>query len=239
VSVTVFTYPGAVHVRRHGPRGYADYKHYKPWLRDEFSFRCVYRLCRETWLPDGEAHFGVDHVYPKSQATGPSSEYDSLVYACCVCNACKKDSTELIGLDILAPAEHLAVQPDGSALGVTRTGRGSFRMSPVLFFAFRPFFRLLGSAESPRRLSGSRRLARSRHWHIRKAYLRSPSGSSRAVSATFESLFQPLGFWIVPNHFGNRFQFLDILANLGNKTRVNESRSDIDLVRRNVDDPGA
>jgi hypothetical protein len=120
--MTPFTYPETVHIRRHGPRGYADYKHYKPWLRDEFSFRCIYCLCRETWLPDGEAYFGVDHVFPRSQAAGQSSEYDSLVYACCVCNACKKDYTDVIGVDIVATAEHLAVQPDGSVLALTSQG---------------------------------------------------------------------------------------------------------------------
>lgn len=120
--MTLFVYPDAAHVRRHGPRGYADYKHYKPWLRDEFSFRCVYCLCRETWLPDGEAHFGVDHVLSRSQAAGHPGEYDRLVYACCMCNAYKKDFLDLIGFDILAPAEHLAVQPDGSVAALTSQG---------------------------------------------------------------------------------------------------------------------
>src|SRR5438309_7682660 len=62
-------------VRRHGPQGYLDYKHYKPWLRDDFSFRCVYCLCRETWLPDGEACFGSDHVLPQSRTTEEPSNY--------------------------------------------------------------------------------------------------------------------------------------------------------------------
>jgi hypothetical protein len=34
-----FAYPSAPHSRRHGPAGYEDYTHYKPWLRDEFTFR--------------------------------------------------------------------------------------------------------------------------------------------------------------------------------------------------------
>ncbi len=43
----LFVYPTLPHVRRHGPRGYADYPSYRPWLRDEFAFRCVcnYDLC--------------------------------------------------------------------------------------------------------------------------------------------------------------------------------------------------
>jgi hypothetical protein len=28
-----------------------DYESYRPWLRDEFAFRCVYCLTRETWGP--------------------------------------------------------------------------------------------------------------------------------------------------------------------------------------------
>lgn len=44
-----FNYPDAPHRRRHGPRGYADYASYRPWLRDEFTFRCVYCLLREQW----------------------------------------------------------------------------------------------------------------------------------------------------------------------------------------------
>jgi hypothetical protein len=27
----VFAYPDVTHVRRHGPRGYVDDEHYKPW----------------------------------------------------------------------------------------------------------------------------------------------------------------------------------------------------------------
>jgi hypothetical protein len=118
----VFSYPASVHVRRHGPRGYADYKHYKPWLRDEFTFRCHYCLCRESWLPAGQAHFGVDHVLPRSQATGQVSEYDGLAYACGLCNAFKKDFANLIGLDNLAIADHLAIQSDGLARALTPEG---------------------------------------------------------------------------------------------------------------------
>src|SRR5258708_6259440 len=44
-----FQYPAAPHVRRHGPQGYADAASFRPWLRDEFTFRCVYCLQREVW----------------------------------------------------------------------------------------------------------------------------------------------------------------------------------------------
>jgi len=88
---TVFAYPDAALVRRHGPQGYVDDEHDKPWLRDEFTFRCVYCRCRETWFPDGEAYFGCDHVWPRSRSTGDVSTCDDLVYTCGMCNACKED----------------------------------------------------------------------------------------------------------------------------------------------------
>jgi hypothetical protein len=40
-AVAPFAYPIAPHVRRHVPAGYLDYRHFKPWLRDELEFRCV------------------------------------------------------------------------------------------------------------------------------------------------------------------------------------------------------
>jgi hypothetical protein len=35
-AMQVFHYPEEPIQRRHGPAGYADYRWYKPWLRDEF-----------------------------------------------------------------------------------------------------------------------------------------------------------------------------------------------------------
>ena len=121
-AVTVFDYPSAPHERRHGPRGYLDYKHDKPWLRDEFSFRCVYCLCRETWLPDGEAYFGSDHVPPRSRTAEALSSYDGLVYACSVCNAWKKDFPADLDFAADALAEHLEGQPDGTIRALSRWG---------------------------------------------------------------------------------------------------------------------
>jgi hypothetical protein len=42
--MTPFDYPAQPHVRRHGPIGYATAESFQPWVRDEFSFRCVYCL---------------------------------------------------------------------------------------------------------------------------------------------------------------------------------------------------
>ncbi len=120
---TVFDYPSVPHVRRHGPQGYLDYKHYKPWLRDEFSFRCVYCLCRETWFPDGDAYFGIDHVLPRSWAPERLSTYDDLVYACCMCNAWKKDFPEALDFGAIALADHLESRSDGTIRALTLRGQ--------------------------------------------------------------------------------------------------------------------
>jgi hypothetical protein len=120
---TVFDYPSVALVRRHGPQGYLDYKHYKPWLRDDFSFRCVYCLCRETWFPDGEAFFGCDHVCPRSRAPQQLATYDDLVYACCVCNTWKKDFPETLDFSAVAFAEHLEAQADGTIRALTLRGQ--------------------------------------------------------------------------------------------------------------------
>ena len=66
---TPFAYPSDPHQRMHGPAGYKDYAQYKPWLRDEFTFRCVY--CLETgefWYPDRAVSFSADHVESKKAA---------------------------------------------------------------------------------------------------------------------------------------------------------------------------
>jgi hypothetical protein len=88
--VTVFDYPANAHVRSHGPFGYRDCASYREWLRDEFSFRCVYCLKRELW---GEllAAFHLDHFVPQVHDPAKTLEYDNLVYVCASCNALKGD----------------------------------------------------------------------------------------------------------------------------------------------------
>ena len=53
----------------------------------QFTFQCVYCLCRERWFPDGETAFSVDHLRPHAVAPEHHTNYDNLVYACCQCNA--------------------------------------------------------------------------------------------------------------------------------------------------------
>lgn len=122
----VFAYPTTKHVRRHGPRGYIDDEHYKPWLRDEFTFRCVYCLCREVWFPDGDRNFGVEHRLPVSLAPVGLTEYDTLYYACCQCNAVRRAAAlPLDPCDNLS--EHLAVRFDGTIVGLTSPGEEFIR----------------------------------------------------------------------------------------------------------------
>src|SRR6059058_3521824 len=78
-TTSVFAYALYPHERRHGPQGYEDYQSYKPWLRDEFSFRCVYCLCRESWFPDGDDSFSVDHFTPRTAVPERATDHDNLV----------------------------------------------------------------------------------------------------------------------------------------------------------------
>jgi hypothetical protein len=90
--VRPFEYPSHPHQRRHGPRGYTDYTSYKPWLRDEFAFPCVYCLIRERWRnPHGSAAFAVEHCLPKERYPELETEYDNLLYSCNACNFFKGD----------------------------------------------------------------------------------------------------------------------------------------------------
>ena len=97
-----FAYPSEPHVRRHGPTGYPNHRLYLNWLRDEFSFRCVYCLYRETWLTR-KADWQIDHFIPKSIHPEGALDYDNLVYSCSSCNHSK--------------AAHLAPDPCKIAYG--------------------------------------------------------------------------------------------------------------------------
>ncbi len=120
----LFDYPSSPHMRIHGPAGYTTYKTYKGWLRDEFTFRCVYCLFREVWYPNGEDSFGVDHICPKGTATYTSLKcvYENLLYCC---NRCNSNKLERIIADPCKEsfAKHLRVQSDGTILALTPEGQ--------------------------------------------------------------------------------------------------------------------
>jgi hypothetical protein len=85
-----FEYPLLPHARRHAPAGYEDYNSFRDWLRDEFTFRCVYCLHREQWYNRG-ATFHIDHLNPSALNPEQSCEYSNLLYACGTCNNAKQD----------------------------------------------------------------------------------------------------------------------------------------------------
>jgi hypothetical protein len=107
----IFSYPQSRAERKHGPAGYAAYESYRPWLRDEFMFRCVYCLKRETWgQVTGE--FDLDHFEPQSLAPDRELDYFNLVYACRRCNSVKLDQSIDDPLGLLT-SESAFVLPDG------------------------------------------------------------------------------------------------------------------------------
>lgn len=113
-----YLYPDAKHERKHGPCGYTDYTQYKPWLRDEFSFRCVYCLHRERWSHSGDAVFSTDHFVAQSVDTTLQTEYDNLVYACSRCNSYKQANNVLDPCSV-AFAKVIRINYDGSIDGLT------------------------------------------------------------------------------------------------------------------------
>lgn len=122
MTLEIFSHPTEPHVRRHGPRGYNPYIGFKPWLRDEFSFRCVYCLERERWYPDRAASFSVDHVIPQSEAYDRICDYANLVYACTRCNSIRRH------LRLIDPTEqgfgkHVRLGANAYFVGLTPEGQ--------------------------------------------------------------------------------------------------------------------
>jgi hypothetical protein len=117
-----FKFPTKAHCRLHGPGGLTDYRNYKPWLRDEFEFRCVYCLTRELWTNDGPTSFTIDHVKPKSLYPKLQCEYDNLVYACTWCNSHKSNSLGFPDPCATSLAEHVRYRSN-MFYGITPKGR--------------------------------------------------------------------------------------------------------------------
>jgi hypothetical protein len=112
-----FTYPDLPHVRRHRPLGYADADSYRPWLRDEFAFRCVFCLVREQW-ENPVGRFAVDHLQPQTRYPELAAVYHNLLYVCTSCNAVKGHQ------EVADPTQTLlsttvVVQDDGTLVATT------------------------------------------------------------------------------------------------------------------------
>jgi hypothetical protein len=107
-----FEYPTLPHTRRHGPSGYTDYESFRDWLRDEFTFRCVYCLHREQWYGRGGT-FHIDHFSPLADDPRGECEYSNLLYACATCNEAKKAILNVPNPCLVAFHDCLRILADG------------------------------------------------------------------------------------------------------------------------------
>lgn len=108
----IFDYPESITERFHGPAGYTNLQRFRDWVRDEFIFRCVYCLRRETWEPDHHV-FESDHLAPVSLDKTRELDYSNLLYACRVCNGKKgQQQTDDPLTTLRFPIVH--VLPDGT-----------------------------------------------------------------------------------------------------------------------------
>lgn len=116
-----FEYPNQPHIRRHGPSGYKDYESFRDWLRDEFTFRCVYCLHREQWYGRGVT-FHIDHSDPVAFDQQGECEYSNLLYACATCNEAKRAILHVPNPCLVAFHDCLRIMPDGYVKALNSDG---------------------------------------------------------------------------------------------------------------------
>jgi hypothetical protein len=121
VAIAVFDYPLPAE-RRHGPLGYVDYTSFKPWLRDEFDFRCLYCLTRERWYPIGHEGFSVEHFVAQSIAPALRRKYENLFYVCCACNAARREIALPLDPTQEPLSAHVCITRAGVAEALTMEG---------------------------------------------------------------------------------------------------------------------
>lgn len=123
-----FAYPTSSHKRRHQPPQFKKYQQYKPWLRDEFVFTCVYCLSRETWNRNSNV-YGVEHFRAKSSFKEGIVDYNNLLYACNDCNRIK--GAKALPADLHPEksgwGNDIQIQDDGTILGLTKRGKALIR----------------------------------------------------------------------------------------------------------------
>lgn len=115
VAERVFSYPTRPHQRKHGPTGYTDYESYRDWLRDEFSYRCVFSLVREQWV-SRTGNFDIDHWKPRAERPDLTCEYDNLFYVFHPLNLIRSKKS-LPNPSTVALADCLHVYPNGVRMG--------------------------------------------------------------------------------------------------------------------------
>jgi len=117
-----FEYLTEPHVRRHGPIGYNDYDSYRDWLRDEFTFRCVFCLHREQWY-GRSGTFDIEHFVPVSVDPLGKCDYTNLLYACRTCNAAKSDVLAIPDPCTVAFGDCLRIKTDGEVEPLNEDGK--------------------------------------------------------------------------------------------------------------------
>jgi len=151
--VRPFEYPPNEHERKHGPRGYQNYKQYRPWLRDEFVFRCVYCLKRERW---GylKGSYDLDHYEPQTNNPEATLDYDNLLYSCATCNSGKGSQAVPDPCECMLSST-TKVSDDGSITGLTDDARKIILKLSLDDPEYREFRRLLiGIVELSERQDG-------------------------------------------------------------------------------------
>lgn len=120
-------------VRKQNPSEYTDYRKYKPILREEFNYRCIYCDIHEN-EHGGPRHFDVEHFRPKSiqRFLYLICVYTNLLYACNICNGFKSnrwpsDNPLADGKGFLDPCEHdydehFSLDDTNHLVGLTKVG---------------------------------------------------------------------------------------------------------------------
>ena len=98
------------HIRKASPGPYRNYSTYKPFLRTEFDYACVYCNVRESEM-GGSKNFQIDHYRPASRFPELKCEYSNLYYSCPDCNRSKRaywpsKIKRSLGRYILNPCDH-------------------------------------------------------------------------------------------------------------------------------------
>lgn len=115
IAERAFSYPVKPHRRKHGPKGYQEYESYRDWLRDEFSYRCVFSLAREQWIAK-TGSFDIDHLKPRAACPALLCDYDNLVYVAHGLNLVR-GKRELLDPCQFALGDCLSVEPTGERMG--------------------------------------------------------------------------------------------------------------------------
>jgi hypothetical protein len=118
--------------RRPNPPTRRNYQAYKPFLREDFEYRCVYCDVHENEL-GGPRIYTVEHFKPKSIFTELETTYTNLLYGCAICNTYKGNdwpSNDPLadGKGYIDPcdhdyADHIALSPESKFEGQTDVGR--------------------------------------------------------------------------------------------------------------------